>query len=167
MRRMVLSILVDNTAGVLSRVAGLFSRRGYNIDSLSVGVTQDPRYSRMTVAVTGEELTLEQIKKQVEKLEDVREITELKDNDAVCSELVLVQVMANQKERQSVIAVADIFRAKIVDVALDSLMMELTGNQNKLDAFIKLLDGFVIKELVRTGLTGLTRGSGDIADYID
>lgn len=167
MRRMVLSILVDNTAGVLSRVAGLFSRRGYNIDSLSVGVTQDPRYSRMTVAVTGEELTLEQIKKQVEKLEDVREITELKDNDAVCRELVLVQVMANQKERQSVIAVADIFRAKIVDVALDSLMIELTGNQNKLDAFIKLLDGFVIKELVRTGLTGLTRGSGDIADYID
>ena len=167
MRRMVLSILVDNTAGVLSRIAGLFSRRGYNIDSLSVGVTQDPRYSRMTVAVTGEELILEQIKMQVEKLEDVREITELKDNDAVCRELVLVQVMANQKERQAVIAVADIFRAKIVDVALDSLMIELTGNQNKLDAFIKLLDGFVIKELVRTGLTGLTRGSGDIADYID
>lgn len=167
MRRMVLSILVDNTSGVLSRIAGLFSRRGYNIDSLSVGVTQDPRYSRMTVAVTGEELTLEQIEKQVAKLEDVREIQELKDNDAVCRELVLVKVMANEKERQAIISIADIFRAKVVDVALDSLMIELTGNQNKLDAFIKLLDGFVIKELVRTGLTGLTRGSGDIADYID
>lgn len=167
MRRMVLSILVDNTSGVLSRIAGLFSRRGYNIDSLSVGVTQDPRYSRMTVAVTGEDLTLEQIEKQVGKLEDVREITELKDNDSVCRELVLVKVMANQKERQAIIAVADIFRAKVVDVALDSLMIELTGNQHKLDAFIKLLDGFVIKELVRTGLTGLSRGLGDIADYID
>jgi len=167
MRRMVLSILVDNTSGVLSRIAGLFSRRGYNIDSLSVGVTQDERYSRMTVAVTGEDLTLEQIEKQLGKLEDVREIRELKDNDSVCRELVLVKVMANQKERQAIIAVADIFRAKVVDVALDSLMIELTGNQNKLDAFIKLLDGFVIKELVRTGLTGLTRGSGDIADYID
>lgn len=167
MRRMVLSILVDNTSGVLSRIAGLFSRRGYNIDSLSVGVTQDERYSRMTVAVTGEDLTLEQIEKQLGKLEDVRDIRELKDNDSVCRELVLVKVMADQKERQAIIAIADIFRAKVVDVALDSLMIELTGNQNKLDAFIKLLDGFVIKELVRTGLTGLTRGSGDIADYID
>lgn len=167
MRTMVLSILVDNTSGVLSRIAGLFSRRGYNIDSLSVGVTQDPRYSRMTVAVTGEELTLEQIEKQVGKLEDVRDITELKENDAVCRELVLVKVMADVKDRQSIIAVADIFRANVVDVAKDSLMIELTGNQHKIDAFIKLLDGFVIKELVRTGLTGLTRGSGDIADYID
>lgn len=167
MRTMVLSILVENTSGVLSRIAGLFSRRGYNIDSLSVGVTQDPRYSRMTVAVTGEELTLEQIEKQVGKLEDVRDITELRENDAVCRELVLVKVMADVKERQSIIAVADIFRANVVDVAKDSLMIELTGNQHKIDAFIKLLDGFVIKELVRTGLTGLTRGSGDIADYID
>lgn len=167
MRRMVLSILVDNTAGVLSRVAGLFSRRGYNIDSLTVGVTQDSNYSRMTVAVTGEELTLEQIQKQLGKLEDVIEIKELKEHESVCRELVLVKVMANEQERQAIISVADIFRAKIVDVALDSLMIELTGNQNKLDAFIKLLDGFVIKELVRTGITGLTRGSGDIADYID
>lgn len=167
MRRMVLSILVDNTSGVLSRVAGLFSRRGYNIDSISSGVTQDPKVSRLTVAVTGEELTLEQIEKQLEKLEDVKEIIELKENNAVCRELVLVKVMADIKERQAIIGIADIFRAKIVDVAVDSLMIELTGNQNKLDAFIKLLDGFVIKELVRTGLTGLTRGLGDIADYID
>lgn len=167
MRRVVLSILVDNTAGVLSRVAGLFSRRGYNIDSLTVGETQDPAFSRMTVAVNGDDQILEQIEKQLEKLEDVREIKELVDGESVCRELVLVKVLADQKQRQAIIAVADIFRAKIVDVAMESLMIELTGNQAKLDAFVNLLDGFVIKELVRTGITGLTRGSGDIADYID
>lgn len=167
MRRMTLSILVDNTSGVLSRVAGLFSRRGYNIDSLTVGETENPAFSRMTVAVTGDDLILEQIGKQLAKLEDVREITELKDDESVCRELILVKVMAGAKDRQSIIAVADIFRAKIVDVAMESLMVELTGNQVKLDAFIKLLDGFEIKELVRTGITGLVRGAGDLAQGID
>lgn len=167
MRKMVLSILVDNTAGVLSRVAGLFSRRGYNIDSLTVSETEDNRFSRMTVAVSGDDLILEQIRKQLYKLEDVREITELGDGRSVCRELVLVKIEADQTERQSIIAVADIFRAKIVDVSKDSLMVELTGNQAKVNAFIKLLDGFVIKELVRTGVTGLTRGSEAETDYID
>lgn len=167
MRRMVLSILVDNTAGVLSRVSGLFSRRGYNIDSLTVSETENPAYSRMTVAVTGDDQILEQIRKQLAKLEDVREIKELADGESVCRELILVKVLAGQNERQAIIAVADIFRAKIVDVAMESMMIELTGNQAKLDAFIKLLDGFEIKELVRTGITGLTRGAGDLADYID
>lgn len=167
MRRMVLSILVDNTAGVLSRVAGLFSRRGYNIDSLTVGETENPSFSRMTVAVTGDNQILEQIEKQLGKLEDVKEIKELADGESVCRELVLVKVLAQPKQRQEIISVADIFRAKIVDVAPESLMVEMTGSQTKIDAFIRLLDGFEIKELVRTGLTGLTRGSGDIADYID
>lgn len=167
MRRMVLSILVDNTAGVLSRVAGLFSRRGYNIDSLSVGETQDPAFSRMTVAVNGDDQILDQIVRQLAKLEDVKEIKELKDGESVCRELVLVKIAASQKDRQSIISVADIFRAKIVDVAMESLMVELTGNQAKIDAFTNLLEGFEIKELVRTGITGLSRGSGDIADYID
>ena len=167
MRRMTLSILVDNTSGVLSRVAGLFSRRGYNIDSLTVGETENPAFSRMTVAVTGDDLILEQIGKQLAKLEDVREIKELKDGESVCRELILVKVMAGAKDRQAIIAVADIFRAKIVDVAMESLMVELTGNQVKLDAFIKLLDGFEIKELVRTGITGLERGAGDLAQGID
>lgn len=162
MRRMVLSILVDNTAGVLSRVAGLFSRRGYNIDSLTVGETEDARFSRMTVAVTGDDQILEQIEKQLRKLEDVKQITELLDGASVCRELVLVKVHASVTQRQAVIAVADIFRAKIVDVAEESLMIELTGNQAKIDAFIKLLDGFEIKELVRTGVTGLTRGTEDM-----
>ncbi|MDO5294394.1 MAG: acetolactate synthase small subunit [bacterium] len=167
MRRMVLSILVDNTSGVLSRVAGLFSRRGYNIDSLTVGETQDPAYSRMTVAVTGDNHILEQIEKQLRKLEDVKEITELKDLESVCRELVLVKVDAGKEERESVISIANIFRAKIVDVAEESLMVELTGNQAKIDAFINLLEGYTILELVRTGVTGLGRGAGDISDYID
>lgn len=167
MRRMVLSILVDNTAGVLSRVAGLFSRRGYNIDSLTVGETENPAFSRMTVAVSGEDQILEQIEKQLGKLEDVREIKELADGVSVCRELILVKVSVDQTQRQAIIAISDIFRAKIVDVAQESLMVELTGNQAKIDAFIKLLDGYEIKELVRTGITGLTRGSEDMADYID
>lgn len=167
MRKMVLSMLVDNTAGVLSRVAGLFSRRGYNIDSLTVGETEDPAFSRMTVVVSGDDQILEQIRKQLNKLEDVRDVHELLPEESVCRELILVKVHASIKDRQAIIAVADIFRAKIVDVALDSMMMELTGNQAKLDAFINLLDGFTIKEIVRTGITGLTRGAGDIANYLD
>lgn len=167
MRRMVLSILVDNTAGVLSRVSGLFSRRGYSIDSLTVGETETPGISRMTVVATGDEQILDQIKKQVAKLEDVKTITELADGESVCRELILVKVGVTQKDRQAIIAVADIFRAKIVDVSMESMMVELTGNQAKLDAFIKLLEGFEILELVRTGITGLTRGAGDLAQYID
>lgn len=167
MKRMILSILVDNTAGVLSRVSGLFSRRGYNIDSLTVGVTQNPAISRMTVMVTGDDQILEQIRKQLQKLEDVIEIKELVSGESVTRELILVQVSASREDRQAIIATADIFRAKIVDVALDSLMIELTGNQNKIDAFIKLLEPFTIKEMVRTGITGLTRGSGDISDFND
>lgn len=167
MRRMVLSILVDNTSGVLSRVAGLFSRRGYNIDSLASGETQNPAFSRLTVVVRGDDMILEQINKQLAKLEDVREIEVLEDHESVCRELVLVKVLANQTQRQGIISIADIFRAKIVDVAPESLIIELTGDLVKIDAFLKLLDGYVIKDLVRTGITGLTRGSGDIADYID
>lgn len=167
MKRMVLSILVDNTAGVLSRVAGLFSRRGYNIDSLTVGETQNPAISRMTVMVHGDDQILEQIRKQLQKLEDVIEIKELVSGESVTRELILVQISADGEERQAIISIADIFRAKIVDVALDSLMIELTGNQSKINAFINLLEPFTIKELVRTGITGLTRGSGDIADFID
>lgn len=173
MRKMVLSILVENTFGVLSRVAGLFSRRGYNIDSLTVGTTENPEFSRMTVLVNGDEQILEQIKKQLAKLEDVREIKVLKAGASVCRELVLVKVAVSPEERQSVISIADIFRAKIVDAASDSLMVELTGNEAKIAAFIKLLEGYTIKEISRTGITGLARGDADsdcvedIGDYID
>lgn len=167
MKRIVLSILVDNTAGVLSRVSGLFSRRGYNIDSLTVGETQDPQVSRMTILAHGDDQILEQIQKQLMKLEDVIEIKELSPGESVTRELILVKVSASEKDRVAIISIADIFRAKIVDVALESLMIELTGNQDKIDAFIRLLGQYNIKELVRTGITGLTRGSGDLSDYID
>ena len=159
MKKIVLSLLVDNTSGVLSRVSGLFSRRGYNIDSLSVGVTENPKYSRMTVAVSGDDRILDQIRKQLIKLEDVVDIVELKEGSSVCRELVLVKVKANRDEKQQIIAITDVFRAKVVDVSKDSLMIELTGNINKVDAFLGLLDGFDIESLVRTGLTGLMRGN--------
>ncbi len=161
MKKRVLSLLVDNTSGVLGRVSGMFSRRGYNIDSLTVGVTENPAYSRMTVVVSGDDRILDQIEKQLLKLEDVISVDVLKDGESVCRELVLVQVEADKDEKQQIIAIADVFRAKIVDVAVNSLMIELTGNVNKVAAFIKLLDGFTIKSLVRTGLTGLSRGNFD------
>ena len=157
MKAKVLSLLVDNTSGVLSRVSGMFSRRGYNIDSLSVGVTENPKYSRMTVAVTGDDRIMSQIKNQLMKLEDVVEVVELEDGTSVCRELVLIKVKADQNERQAIIAITDVFRAKIVDVSPGTIMIEITGNNTKIDAFIELLNGFEIQELVRTGLTGLTR----------
>lgn len=167
MKKMVLSILVENTAGVLSRVSGLFSRRGYNIDSLTVGETEDPSISRMTVVAKGDDQILEQIKRQVQKLEDVKEIIELLPDESVGRELILLKVHASKEERQEVMNIANIFRAKIVDVSADSLMLELTGNQVKIDACINLLKEYSIKEMVRTGITGLARGSGDFTDYIN
>lgn len=158
MRKMVLSILIDNTPGALSRVVGLFSRRGYNIDSLTVGETENPAVSRMTVAVTGDGIILDQIEKQITKLENVIQVQELTGDASVCRELILVKVSASQEARPSINAIVEIFRAKIVDVASDTMMIELTGNQAKLNAFTKLLDGYEIKELVRTGITGLARG---------
>ena len=158
MGNIVLSLLVDNTSGVLSRVSGLFSRRGYNIDSVTVGETENPAYSRMTVAVSGDEASLIQIKKQLNKLEDVVDIVELEPGKSVCRELVLVKVKANPSERKDIISVADIFRAKVVDVSKDNLMIELTGNVNKIEAFINLISDFGVIEIVRTGITGLSRG---------
>lgn len=158
MQNMVLSILIDNTPGALSRVVGLFSRRGYNIDSLTVGETENAAVSRMTVAVTGDRIILDQIEKQICKLENVIAVKELTGEASVCRELILVKVSAAQEARPAINAIVEIFRAKIVDVASDSMMIELTGNQAKLNAFTKLLDGYEIKELVRTGITGLARG---------
>lgn len=161
-----MSILVENTSGVLSRVSGLFSRRGYNIDSLTVGVTADPRFSRMTVVCTGDEMILDQITKQVAKLVDVRDIKVLKPDESVSRELILVKVLADAAERQNLIAIADVFRAKIVDVGTGSLIIEMTGAHSKIDAFLGLLEGHEILELARTGITGLSRGKDDVR-YLD
>ena len=158
----VFSLLVDNNPGVLSRVSGLFSRRGYSIDSITAGVTADPRFTRITIVASGDELILSQIEKQVRKLEDVIEIKVLQPEDSVYRELNMVKVRANKTERTEIISVADIFRAKIVDVEKDSLMVELTGNGSKVDAFLELLEGYEILELARTGITGLQRGIKDV-----
>lgn len=151
-------MLVENTSGVLSRIAGLFSRRGYNIDSITAGVTKDPRITRITVVTSGDEDILEQIYKQLSKLQEVVCITELPAGESVTRELVLVKVEADAQERTQVISIADIFRANIVDVSVDTLMIELTGNQNKINAFLNLLDKYKILKIARTGITGLARG---------
>lgn len=158
MNKKVLSVLVDNTSGVLNRVAGLFSRRGYNIDSLTVGETENPKYSRMTIVVTGDDDILEQIVKQITKLEDVRRVDVLEPSDSVTRELILVKIKAEPAQRQQVISITEIFRANIVDVSKDSLMIEITGSQSKLKAFLSLVEDYEILELVRTGITGLARG---------
>ncbi len=163
MRKQVFSLLVDNNPGVLSRISGLFSRRGYSIDSITAGMTADPRFTRITVVSSGDELILEQIEKQVRKLEDVVNIKVLKDGESVYRELIMVKLRADASQRGEIISVADIFRAKIVDVEEDSLIVELTGAQSKLDAFLNLLKGYEILELARTGITGLSRGSKDVA----
>lgn len=158
MNRKVLSVLVDNTSGVLNRIAGLFSRRGYNIDSLTVGETENSKYSRMTIVVKGDDQILEQIVKQISKLEDVKRVDVLESGSSVVRELILVKIKTNPTQRQQVISMTEIFRANIVDVAKDSLMIEITGGPSKISAFLSLLSDFEILELVRTGITGLARG---------
>ncbi|MBE5853952.1 MAG: acetolactate synthase small subunit [Lachnospiraceae bacterium] len=159
MQRKVFQLLVDNTSGVLSRISGLFSRRGYNIESITAGTTADPRFTRITIVTDGDDAILEQIEKQVAKLVDVRDIKELKPEESVYRELSLIKVRVNDGQRQNIIAIADIFRGNIIDVSKDSLIIELTGNQEKVDAFMKLLDGYEILELARTGIAGLNRGT--------
>lgn len=166
MRKQALSILVENTSGVLSHISGLFSRRGYNIDSFSSGVTADPRYTRITIVASGDKQILEQIEKQLAKLEDVRDIKKLEPGTSVTRELILVKIKAKDTERQAILSVTNIFHGKVVDVTNDSMVIELTGHQDKLDAFMDLLQGYEILELARTGITGLTRGSADVT-YLD
>ena len=158
-QKKVFQILVDNTPGVLSRISGLFSRRGYNIESISAGVTADPRFTRITIVASGDDVILEQIEKQVSKLVDVRDIHELLPDDSVYRELAMVKVRAEAEKRQSILATANIFRCNIVDVSPDSLIIEITGSQSKVDAFLKLLEGYEILELARTGIAGLGRGT--------
>ena len=165
MRKQAYSILVYNNPGLLSRMAGLFSRRGYNIESITAGTTADPRFTRITIVASGDEQILSQIEKQVRKMEDVIEIKPLNDSNSVCRELVMIKVRANASERAELISLADIFRAKIVDVGKDSLTVMLTGDQSKLDALINLLEDYEILELARTGITGLSRGTFDVKMY--
>lgn len=165
MQNKVFQLLVNNNAGVLSRITGLFSRRGYNIDSITAGVTSDPRFSRITIVTSGDEEILDQIEKQVSKLIDVKDVRELKPEKSVYRELCLIKVKSAPEKRQGVIAVADVFRAKIIDVNVDSLIVELTGNQSKIEAFIGLLADYEILEIARTGIAGLARGTDELVRF--
>lgn len=154
-----LAVLVRNQSGVLSRVAGLFSRRGFNIDSLAVGTTDDPEISRMTIVVDADESGVEQITKQLHKLIDVLKITDITQEDMVDRELALIKVNAEPATRSDILQVADIFRARVVDVGENSLIVEVTGDEGKVDAMIQLLRPHGIKEIVRTGMIAMVRGS--------
>jgi len=162
MSRHTLSVLVENKPGVLARVAGLFSRRGFNIDSLAVGPTEHSEVSRMTIVVTVEELPLEQVTKQLNKLVNVIKIVELDPAQSVQRELLLVKVRADASQRGHVLELVEMFRARVVDVSLESLTLEATGTADKLDALIKVLDPFGIKELVQSGMVAIGRGPRSI-----
>lgn len=158
MKRHVLSVLVEDQSGVLSRVAGLFSRRGYNIDNLSVGKTEEPGISRMTIVVRGDDQILEQIIKQLNKLINVIKVVKLEPEHSVFRELALIKVKTDLTTRASVIEVVSIFRANIVDVSPDSLTVEMTGDESKIEAFVNLMNSYGLIEIVRTGLTAIQRG---------
>ncbi|WP_462187989.1 MULTISPECIES: acetolactate synthase small subunit [unclassified Frankia] len=164
MTRHTLSVLVENKPGVLARVSGLFSRRGFNIESLAVGPTEQPDISRMTIVVVVEDLPLEQVTKQLNKLINVLKIVEMDTSASVQRELMLVKVRADLSVRSQVLETVALFRAKVVDVAQDAVTIEATGTRDKLDALIRMLEPFGIRELVQSGLVALGRGSRSITD---
>jgi len=156
--RHIISVLMENEAGALSRVAGLFSARGYNIESLTVAPTEDPTLSRMTLVTNGDEAIIEQITKQLNKLVDVVKVVDLSEAPHIERELMLIKVRATGKDREEMKRMADIFRGRIVDVTEKSYTLELTGDSAKLDAFLQAIDRVSILETVRTGASGIGRG---------
>ena len=159
MSRHIISVLVENEAGALSRIAGLFSARGYNIESLTVAPTEDASMSRMTIVTTGSEDVVEQITKQLNKLIEVVKVIDLSEAEHIERELMLIKVRAGQKEREDMKRMADIFRGRIIDVSDNTYTIELTGDTRKLDAFIQALDQGTIIETVRSGASGIGRGN--------
>ena len=155
--RHTISILIENTFGALTRVAGMFSGRGYNIDSLNVAPTHDPNVSRMTIVTRGDDATLEQVVGQLNKLVNVLEITDFREHEYIDRELVLVKVKVNAKTRAEVMQITDIFRTKIVDVQPKSMTIEVTGNETKVEKFIQLMGNFGVLDLTRTGKVALPR----------
>jgi acetolactate synthase-1/3 small subunit len=164
MAKHTLSVLVENKPGVLARIAGLFSRRGYNIDSLAVGPTEHPEISRMTVVVDLEDSPLEQVTKQLNKLIEVLKVVELDGAASVQRELLLVKVRADLSNRSHVLETVQLFRAKVVDVSPDAVVIEATGNSDKLEALLRVLEPFGIKELVQSGMVAVGRGQRSITD---
>jgi acetolactate synthase-1/3 small subunit len=164
MSRHTLSVLVENKPGVLARTAALFSRRGFNIDSLAVGPTEHPEISRMTIVVNVEDRPLEQVTKQLNKLVNVIKIVELDPASSVQRELLLVKVRADLDSRSHVLETVQLFRAKVVDVAADAVTVEATGSSDKLEALLRVLEPFGIKELVQSGMVAINRGSRSLTD---
>ncbi|OIV37622.1 acetolactate synthase small subunit [Mangrovactinospora gilvigrisea] len=164
MTKHTLSVLVEDTPGILARIASLFSRRNFNIDSLAVGPTEHPRISRMTIVVNVEELPLEQVTKQLNKLVNVLKIVELEHDSSVQRELVLVKVRADNETRSQIVEIVQLFRAKTVDVSPEALTIEATGSSDKLEAMVRMLEPFGIKELVQSGKVALGRGGRSITD---
>ncbi|MBQ2669545.1 MAG: acetolactate synthase small subunit [Clostridia bacterium] len=162
MERYTLSVLVENNPGVLSRVVGLFSRRGFNIHSLSVGTTQDVKVSRITIEVNGDALTVEQVSKQLSKLMEVIKIKTLRDNEIVKRGLALVKFTVTPKTRSEVIESTNVFRATIVDISPNTITVEITGHERKVNAFLDLVETYGIEELSRTGMTALERGANTL-----
>jgi acetolactate synthase-1/3 small subunit len=164
MSKHTLSVLVENKPGVLARIAALFSRRGFNIDSLAVGPTEHPDVSRMTIVVQVEDLPLEQVTKQLNKLVNVIKIVELDPNAAVRRELALVKVRADSETRSQIVEIVQLFRAKTVDVSPDAVTIEATGSSDKLEAMLRMLEPYGIKELVQSGMVAIGRGARSITD---
>ncbi len=164
MSRHTISVLVQDVPGVLARIAGLFSRRGFNIESLAVGPTERPDVSRMTIVVNVDELPLEQVTKQLNKLVNVLKIVELESENSVVRELMLVKVRADKDFRSHVLETVTLFRAKVVDVAPDAVTIEATGSADKLDALLRVLEPFGIKELVKSGAVAVGRGNRAMAE---
>jgi acetolactate synthase-1/3 small subunit len=164
MSRHTLSVLVENKPGVLARIAGLFSRRGFNIDSLAVGPTEHPEVSRMTIAVNVEDSPLEQVTKQLNKLVEVIKIVELDAAASVSRELLLVKVKADASTRGQVLEVVQLFRAKVVDVATDAITVQVVGNRDKLEDFLRIVEPFGVRELVQSGMVAIGRGGRSISE---
>ncbi len=164
MSKHTLSVLVENKPGVLARIAALFSRRGFNIDSLAVGETEHPEVSRMTVVVDVEDLPLEQVTKQLNKLVEVLKVVELEPNSAVQRQVMLIKVRADAATRSQVLEFVQMFRAKVVDVATESLTIEATGPSDKLTALLEVLEPFGVRELVQSGMVAIGRGPRSITD---
>ena len=162
MTRHTLSVLVNNHMGVLSRVSGLFSRRGYNIESISVGITEDKNISRMTIVVDCDDDIYHQIKNQLAKLMDVITIEEFFDGECVKRELALIKIDSKNEKRSQILEIANIFRAHVIDVTNNTMILEITGDQSKISAIISMLEDFGIKEVIRTGATAMARGESEL-----
>lgn len=165
--RHVVSVFVRNQPGVLVRVASLFSRREFNIDSLSVGVTESPDFSRMTVLVHGDEYLVDQMMKQLEKLPDVEAVQRLEDKESVYRGMTMIKVKADDTTRLDVLKMAELFRARVIDVQPTTLIFEITGDDDKVTAFTRILAPYGIMEIIRTGLIGLERGEHTIQEHCE